>query len=320
MCTYNGARHLAAQLASLSAQTRLPCELVVCDDLSEDGSRRLVEEFAEWAPFPVRLHVNERRLGSTKNFERAVGLCAGEFVALCDQDDVWQPGKLERLAREFARAPEVGLVFSDAELVDEGLRPTGERLWERLGLRREERERLARGRGLTDLLPGSTVTGATMAFRTRLRRLALPFPDDLPIIHDAWIALAVAAVARVSPVPESLVLYRCHAGQQIGPRARGRERRRGFGAVRAAMRRANPYADTLAVAGSLRGRLLELRDEFDSREALAELGGCITHLRARAGLPQSRIRRARRVLSELLALRYHRYSKGARSAVKDLLA
>ena len=322
LCTYNGARYLAAQLASLSAQTRLPVELVVCDDRSVDETREIVEQFSASAPFNVRLHVNERRLGSTKNFELAISLCEGEFVVLCDQDDVWLPEKLERLAAEFARSPEVGLVFSDAELIDEDSRSTDGRLWDRLGLQREEMERLARGRGRIDLLAGSTVTGATMAFRTRFRHLALPVPDSLPLIHDAWIALAVSAVARISPVAEPLVMYRRHAGQQTSllARRRGSEPLKSFGAARAALWRSNSYAGTLAVAECLRQRLLENRDEFDSREALAELGGYITHLLARSGLPKSRLRRARCVLTELLARRYHLYSKGTRSAVKDLLA
>src|ERR687894_3003245 len=96
MCTYNGARFVAEQLASVAAQTRPPDELVVCDDGSTDETCRLVEEFAARAPFPVRLFVNERNLGSTRNFGRAVALCEGDLVALSDQDDVWHPEKLER--------------------------------------------------------------------------------------------------------------------------------------------------------------------------------------------------------------------------------
>lgn len=321
MCTYDGARFVAEQLTSLAAQTRPPFELVVCDDRSTDGTPAIVAEFAASAPFPVRLHVNERNLGSTKNFERALGLCAGELIALCDQDDVWRPEKLERLGEEFARAPEVGLVFSDAELIDEDSRPTGERLWDRLGFRREERERLARGRASRELLTGSTVTGATMAFRARFRELVLPIPEDLALIHDGWIALAVSTVARVSPLSEPLVKYRRHAAQQVGPLGRkdAGASHTGVGAARAAMRRANPYAETLAVAESLRQRLLDKREEFDSREAVAELEGRIEHLRARARLPESKLRRAGCVLRELATRRYHLYSNGVRSAVKDLL-
>jgi hypothetical protein len=315
---------VGAQLESIAAQTRLPDELVVCDDRSPDETALIVERFAASAPFPVRLHVNERNLGSTKNFERAISLCEGDLIALSDQDDLWLPGKLARLEEEFQRRPRAALVFSDAEVADESARPTGRRLWESVRIGRDELERLRAGRGLGDLLSGATVTGATSALRADLKRLVLPIPEGLPLIHDAWIALLAACVAEVSPVEEPLILYRQHAGQQVGPLER-KTAAGGFGALAAgegtgALARANPYETTLAVARAVRGRLLEFAGEgFDDAAALAELDARIAHLEARRGLPRSRLRRTLPVLRELLSLRYRHYSNGVASAAKDLL-
>nr|MDQ3805842.1 glycosyltransferase family 2 protein [Acidobacteriota bacterium] len=216
MCTYNGARFVAEQLASVAAQTRPPGELVVCDDGSTDETRELVGEFAARAPFPVRLFVNERNLGSTRNFGRAIALCAGDLIALSDQDDIWHPEKLEKLASRFAARPSVGLVFTDAELVDERLRPTGRRLWDSVGFGPRQRRLVRRGRALDVLLPGWSVTGATMAFRAAFKRLVLDIPDDLALIHDGWIALMVAAVSDVDFIAEPLIQYRQHPRQQVG--------------------------------------------------------------------------------------------------------
>lgn len=67
MCTYNGAASLSEQLESLAAQTRLPDELVVCDDRSNDGrTLEIVKAFARKSPFRVRLYVNRKTLGSKK--------------------------------------------------------------------------------------------------------------------------------------------------------------------------------------------------------------------------------------------------------------
>jgi glycosyltransferase involved in cell wall biosynthesis len=324
MCTYNGARFVGEQLESIAAQTLAPSELVVCDDRSTDETVRLVESFAARAPFPVRLGVNERNLGSTKNFERAVSLCGGELIALSDQDDVWLPGKLARLAAEFAQAPEAGLVFSDAEIVDEQTRPAGRRLWAQVGFGGAERERLSARRAIGDLLSGATVTGATMALRSRMRSLVLPVPEGLHVIHDAWIALLVACVAQVRAVDEPLVLYRRHGAQQVGPLARegsvGGLRAVAAGEAHEALRRGNPYGDVIKLARAARRRLFDKREEFDARAALAELDARIAHLKARRDLPRARLRRAPRVLRELLSLRYHRFAKGLASAAKDLLA
>jgi glycosyltransferase involved in cell wall biosynthesis len=315
MCTYNGARFVAEQLASVAAQTRPPDELVVCDDRSGDGTRALVEEFAARAPFPVRLFVNERNLGSTRNFGRAVSLCDGDLIALADQDDFWLPEKLTRLEARFAARPGAGLVFTDAELVDERLRPTGRRLWERVGFGEREQRLVRGGRAADLLLQGSHVTGATMAFRADFKGLVLEIPDDLPVIHDGWIALLIASVAEVDFVPEPLVRYRQHAGQQVGAKGKpGTE-----AGVLAAARRANPYGDLISIAERARERLSERGGER-ARPAVRRLDARLGHLRARAGLPAGKLSRLPAVLRELLTLRYHHYSKGARSALKDLLA
>ena len=79
MCTYNGARFLPEQLESITMQTRLPDELVICDDQSTDESAEIIKAFLPHAPFAVRLEVNESNRGSTKNFEKAIGLCQGEI-------------------------------------------------------------------------------------------------------------------------------------------------------------------------------------------------------------------------------------------------
>src|SRR5213080_381833 len=94
LCTYNGAAYLGEQLDSIVAQSRPPDELVVCDDGSTDETVEVLETFLAEAPFPVRLQRNEANLGFVKNFEQAISLCTGDFVALSDQDDVWMPGKL----------------------------------------------------------------------------------------------------------------------------------------------------------------------------------------------------------------------------------
>ena len=81
LATHNGEKYLAAQLESLSRQTTLPAELVVTDDASVDRTRDVLGEFAATAPFPVRLHQNETRLGYRANFMRAAALCGSDLIA-----------------------------------------------------------------------------------------------------------------------------------------------------------------------------------------------------------------------------------------------
>ncbi len=220
MCTYNGAAYLSEQLESLAAQTRLPDELVVCDDRSNDDGRtvEIIKAFALKSPFQVLLSDNRKTLGSKKNFEKAISRCRGDIIFLCDQDDVWRQDKLARFEDNFSSKPETGLVFSDAEVVDEKLRPLS-RLSDGFG--RESSTDLEQDRAFSALLPRNLVTGATMAFRSSFRRLMMPIPNDTILQHDAWIALIIAAVAPVVFLKEPLIKYRQHGGQQIGVSIKG---------------------------------------------------------------------------------------------------
>jgi len=322
MCTYNGARFVAEQMTSIALQTRPPDELVVCDDCSTDATTEIVREFASRAPFPVRLHVNAKNLGSTRNFEQAVRLSAGDIIALSDQDDVWMPEKLERIEARFSARPNLGLVFTDAEIVDEELRPLGYRLWDRVSLGKAERRLLKSGRALDVLLPGWTVTGATAAFRAKFRDLFLEIPDDLPMIHDGWIALIIAAVADVAFIDEPLIKYRQHSRQQIGaPEKNPSEAEGGMSlkSIKAAARRSNVYEELINVASRVRQRLLARCEAYDCQAAVERLESRLTHMRARASLPQHKFRRLGCVARELFARRYHLYSRGFHSALKDIL-
>jgi glycosyltransferase involved in cell wall biosynthesis len=320
MCTYNGARYLGEQLESLAAQTRLPDELVLFDDGSVDDTVALIEKFAVSSPFAVRLEVNKVNLGSTRNFEKAIRECKGDVIALADQDDVWLPQKLETLDAEFQRSPDVGLVFSDAEVVDDNLRPLGERLWNSVGFDETRRHKLKTDRRMEVLLPGWTVTGATLAFRSKFRPLVVPIPDDLPVIHDGWIAAVVGAVADVAFIEEPLVLYRQHAQQQIGAPNLATLTQTKKVDIREAMNRANAYDQLILVGEQVRARLVEHSQTFENSEALRKLDSHLNHLRTRERLPKNKLRRVPDVSRELLARRYHRYSNGFYSAVKDLLA
>lgn len=319
MCTYNGEPYLPAQFESIAAQTRPADELVVCDDCSTDGTRAIIEAFAARARVPVRLHVNERNLGARKNFERAVALCTGEVIALCDQDDVWLPDKLRRTEEALAAAPGAGLVFSDAEVVDEQLRPLRPSLWEHIGFGVAVREAFRRGRAFEVLRRRDIITGTTLAFRSSFKELVLPIPEDVALIHDGWIALLIGAVGELIMIDEPLVRYRQHGRQQIGARRAGCDESLSAGAIHAAARRRADFAEAIRTVEAVKERLAACGDKFSVKGGVfPSLGAELTHLRARANLPTSKLRRVPYVFQELLARRYHTYSKGLFSAAKDL--
>ena len=101
MCTYNGAsRHLREQLDSIFSQTVLPLEVVVQDDGSTDDTMTVLSEYAGKAPegVAVRVYQNPVQQGINRNFFSAMRRAEGELIAVCDQDDIWMPTKLEEQA------------------------------------------------------------------------------------------------------------------------------------------------------------------------------------------------------------------------------
>jgi glycosyltransferase involved in cell wall biosynthesis len=302
-------------LDSIVAQQRLPDELVICDDGSSDGSIEIIRQFAESAPFPTRLVVNAKNLGSTKNFEQAISLCQGAIVALADQDDVWYQHKLERIENAFLKSSDIVAAFSDADLIDNDSRPLGSRLWPTLLFDAREQDRFSNGNALGVLIKHPVVTGATMAFRREFFEPMIPIPKDE--IHDKWISFLLAAhEGSFEVISEPLMQYRRYQEQQIGPGPQTLGRR----VAQAKDRGADFHRGVITQLRQLHTRLEDRRLVFRFAEAAQmEIARKISHLEHRAGLPRARVARIPGVLREAFRGGYQRYSSGWNSVAKDLV-
>lgn len=339
LCTYNGERYLSELLDSLAAQERQPDELIVCDDRSSDGTVALIEAFAQRVPFDVRIEVNARTLGVTKNFERAIERCSAGLIALCDQDDVWYPKKLLRASEAFERQPELGYVFSDADLMTEdGIQDR--RMWDAVGFFPSRRQIAAEGRLLELLVVYTFVQGAAMTFRSDLRDVLLPIPHGW--LHDAWIALVAAFIRPYAMIDEPLLRYRLHAGQEIGvpssvlPDDTGLQKwkvRLAQAPEKVSLRKADLHRQRRRTQSMLYEEAAQ-RVEDRAAAYVSEHGGGLQpgaeqalrdlrershHLRVRGFLPDARLKRIAPIAKELRSKRYGRYSAGVMSALQDFV-
>ena len=312
MTTFNGERYLREQLASISDQTRLPDEVVVCDDGSSDCTMEMVREFAAASPFPVRVMENAVRLGVTRNLEKSIGLCDGELIALCDQDDIWHTDKLEKLEQVFVAKPDVGLVFTDAELIDEASQPIGNGLWRAVGFDRKKQRMIAEGRAVELLLAHCVVTGSTVAFRSKYRETILPLNAEGFLFHDGWWTLIIAALAGITCIEEPLMKYRQHLDQQKGTR----DMRTNLWRTRKTDR-----AYYLAQASQFEEMFNRLicNGHSPSDRVLGPIRSKIAHLQVRAAMPPQRLRRLPFIVRESVNRHYAQFSRGLASAAKDFL-
>lgn len=196
-----------AQIASLKAQTHANWVCIITDDNTPnehwDRVRLAVKGDERFVLFQGRT-----RLDFYDNFQNALGRAPADadFIALCDQDDVWRPEKIETLLAAFSDDHQ--LLFSDARVVDEDGLVLSETFWNK---------RQNNYTDLSTLMVANTVTGAASLFRASLLADVLPFPKQVgPAFHDHWIGLVALLKGGIGYVDRPLYDYVQHTTGVIG--------------------------------------------------------------------------------------------------------
>ncbi|HOP46419.1 MAG TPA: glycosyltransferase family 2 protein [Desulfobacteraceae bacterium] len=204
LATYNGEKFLREQLDSIVNQSYTNMELVVVDDCSTDGTIDILEQY--FSKINIKLYRHKKNSGFVKAFEKALGMCSGLYIALCDQDDIWEKNKIEQLVNVING---YSLVYSDASLIDS----YGTIFIESMHKYYEISKRS--DIGFKDLVFNNYIVGCCSLFKRDLLNDALPFPPDL-MVHDWWIALIASKKGRIKYYDKPLLRYRQHANNLIG--------------------------------------------------------------------------------------------------------
>lgn len=199
IATYNGEKYLREQLESLYSQTRVPDEIVVVDDRSIDRTKDILEEYHQKKG--LRFIINEQNLGVNQNFEKAIRCCTGDYIAICDQDDVWMPHKIETSLRKLM-AIENGkpaCVSSQCIGVDKELNVINEDV-----LIKKD----SCGFKATALQKG-VCQGCSLMFNRALMEVLIFYPNKC-FMYDYYIGFVAAAVGVKYNISEPLMWYRHH--------------------------------------------------------------------------------------------------------------
>jgi len=201
MCTYNGERFIKEQINSILNQTFDDFELIITDDGSSDDTVEIVKNY-QLIDSRIKLFKNETNLGFVKNFEKAISLCEGEYIALADQDDIWKENKLEMFINEIK---DNILIYSDAILIDDNSKEIGKELI-------RPTNNLVKGKCNKAFLHANCISGNTLMFKKELTKYILPIPKDISF-HDIWIAFVASTYASITYTNESMTYYRRYAQQ-----------------------------------------------------------------------------------------------------------
>lgn len=201
ICTYNGSNHIAMQILSILNQTYKNLEILVCDDCSTDNTMEIVKLLASENTL-IRYHQNSKNRGFNKNFEQALRLANSEFIAISDQDDIWNPLKIEELMDNIG---DNWLIFSNSSYIDENNILTGDKLL--------DSSFKLKHISYKNFLMGNFVTGHTVLINRDFLNFCLPFP---PIgFYDWWMGFVAAYHQRITYLDRVLTYYRLHAQSVI---------------------------------------------------------------------------------------------------------
>lgn len=111
ICTYQGAAYVSAQVQSILAQTYPLHEIIALDDASTDNTYALLQDLAS-KDTRIQLYRNENNIGYNANFEKGIRMASGEYIAIADQDDIWEPEKISKMMNTLQ--PETALIYCDS--------------------------------------------------------------------------------------------------------------------------------------------------------------------------------------------------------------
>jgi glycosyltransferase involved in cell wall biosynthesis len=204
MCTYNGSLYVREQLDSILNQAYPELEVIVGDDASTDDTYAILQDYAARDP-RIRIYRNETNQGYNVNFSKACSLTTGAYVAISDQDDIWEPDKVAVLVEALEADPVFILVHGISARFEEQGKPH---------LRSLKKVNYIRGHDIRKFFMLNIISGHSMMFRKELLAQSQPFPAR--VYYDWWLAANACAIGEITAVERVLVWHRMHTSNATG--------------------------------------------------------------------------------------------------------
>lgn len=197
----NGEKYLAEAIESILAQTFTDFEFIIVDDGSSDRSAAIVSSYAE-QDRRIRFIKLERNRGVADARNQGLAVASGEFIATMDCDDVSLPERLQRQVDFLEQKPEIGVLGTGAQAVNEELRPL-------FDFNLPPQHALI----VFNLFVGSFLIHPSTMMRRELLLSVAGYEPSRQTSEDPELWTRLMWRTRFANLPERLLLYRWHDAQ-----------------------------------------------------------------------------------------------------------
>lgn len=197
---FNPGPYLLPAVQSILSQTFQDFELIVIDDGSTDGSFEALERIEDKR---LRIERNSRNLGLVATRNKGINLSRAPLMAILDSDDIAKPDRLEKQVVRFELDPELALLGTCADVIDDDGRVIGDM---DMGLYSHEEIR-------RDLLNGNRFVQSSVMLRVSAILDVGGYPSNFQVAEDYALWLLLAENFHLENLPERLVQYRIHGAQ-----------------------------------------------------------------------------------------------------------
>lgn len=213
MTTFNGEKYIEKQIESIIHQSLPVDEIIVCDDGSTDHTVELLKKY------DVKLIQNFQNLGYKLNFKQAMEKCNGDYIFLCDQDDIWEKDKVKDMMHIMESHKNIHVLASSFTYIDgqdQMILTTLNKGYSNNNLYNKEVEKNDLVSVLTDeFIYGNYFQGCALVMDKQTRDFVVHhFDDRLP--HDWIISLYASIDGGMYFYNKSEFKYRIHSDNSIG--------------------------------------------------------------------------------------------------------
>jgi glycosyltransferase involved in cell wall biosynthesis len=113
---YNHEKYVRECVQSVFDQTYQDFEIIITDDGSSDETVNVIKEFDDSR---ILLYTHANNKGVCTAINNCIQKAAGEYIAVLNSDDIWEPTKLEKQVKYLDSHPEIGAVFTKVAFIDE---------------------------------------------------------------------------------------------------------------------------------------------------------------------------------------------------------